>query len=223
MTTYANTGKTRTGLMMAAGELFAEHGIDAVTVRQIAKTAGESIGNIHYHFGGKDGLLQAVMDFVGQPWQNDPLGHFLAEHRSLLTTSEGQTEVLRGMLEIFWSLLYSPERPAWCCTLGFQILQRDLAISRRTFDATIASCIKAFIDLYYAGSGDHDFERAYNWSTAITAPAVIDVLNRHTIVRLHPEGKPSAQYLTKLKESWTRNALDLLGELRHHHRPTPRA
>ncbi len=213
MTTYANTEKTRMALIVAAGELFTEHGIDAVTVRQIAKRAGENFGIIRYHFGGKDGLVEAVMDFVGEPWRNDPLGHFLEEHHELLSTFEGQETVIRRMIEIFWSLLYSPDRPFWCCTLGFQILQRDLELSRRTFQSTISSCIKAFMEVYYSISGDDDFEQAYNWSSALTAPATIYVLDRYSIQRLHPDGKPSAQYLTKLKESCINNALILLREL----------
>src|SRR5215470_455855 len=40
--------------------LFAEHGPDAVTVRQIATAAGVSPGLVIHHFGSKDGLLEAV-------------------------------------------------------------------------------------------------------------------------------------------------------------------
>jgi AcrR family transcriptional regulator len=40
--------------------LFAEHGPDAVTVRQIAAAAGVSPGLIIHHFGAKDGLREAV-------------------------------------------------------------------------------------------------------------------------------------------------------------------
>src|SRR5215472_9057112 len=40
--------------------LFAERGPDAVTVRQIAAAAGVSPGLVVHHFGGKDGLREAV-------------------------------------------------------------------------------------------------------------------------------------------------------------------
>jgi len=40
--------------------LFAEHGPDAVTVRQIATAAGVSPGLVIHHFGSKDGLREAV-------------------------------------------------------------------------------------------------------------------------------------------------------------------
>lgn len=40
--------------------LFAEHGPDAVSVRQIAAAAGVSPGLVIHHFGSKDGLREAV-------------------------------------------------------------------------------------------------------------------------------------------------------------------
>jgi TetR/AcrR family transcriptional regulator, regulator of cefoperazone and chloramphenicol sensitivity len=40
--------------------LFAEHGPDAVTVRQIAAASGVSPGLVIHHFGSKDGLREAV-------------------------------------------------------------------------------------------------------------------------------------------------------------------
>jgi AcrR family transcriptional regulator len=44
--------------------LFAEHGPEAVTVRQIAAAAGVSPGLILHHFGSKQGLVEAVDQHV---------------------------------------------------------------------------------------------------------------------------------------------------------------
>ena len=44
--------------------LFADHGPDGVTVRQIAAAAGVSPGLVLHHFGSKDGLRQAVDEHV---------------------------------------------------------------------------------------------------------------------------------------------------------------
>lgn len=44
--------------------LFAEHGPEAVTVRQIAAAAGVSPGLILHHFGSKQGLHEAVDQYV---------------------------------------------------------------------------------------------------------------------------------------------------------------
>ncbi|OGV48059.1 MAG: hypothetical protein A2017_02470 [Lentisphaerae bacterium GWF2_44_16] len=207
MSGYSNSEITRMALIMAAGKLFAEHGIDGVTTRAIAEKAGENIGVIHYHFGGKDGLINAVMDFVCEPWSGDPLGTFLEAHRYLLKTRNGQNGVLVNMIKIFFSIFFSSERPSWCTTLGFQIIQRDLEVSRNAFKLAAVPNIKAFMELYYVVSGDRDFERAYNWSMTVTAPALLISINPLAIKRMHPDGAPSDKFISKLKFSCIHNAL----------------
>ncbi|MDG6110403.1 TetR/AcrR family transcriptional regulator [Dactylosporangium aurantiacum] len=50
----------------AALRLFAEHGHDAVTVREIATAAGVSPALVVHHFGSKDGLRAAVDSHAAQ-------------------------------------------------------------------------------------------------------------------------------------------------------------
>lgn len=209
MSTYANSETTKKALIMAAGELFAEYGIDAVTTRAIAEKAGENTGIIHYHFGSKDGLLNAVMDFASEPWRSNPLGCFLEEHRSLLQTRNGQNTITTQLIKMFLSVLFSPEKPSWCCTLVFQLLQRDLEVSRNFFEVAARHPINAFMEIYHVASGDQDFERAYNWGMAIIAPAVLVSVNPLALKRIHPDA-PSDKFMSKLEESCIQNALATL-------------
>lgn len=210
MSSYANSEATKKALIMAAGELFAEYGIDAVTTRAIAEKAGENTGIIHYHFGSKEGLLDAVMDFAGEPWRSNPLGKILEEHRYLLKNRNGQNMVTMQLIKTYFSILFSPERPHWCCTLTFQILQRDLPVSKKTLELAVRSTINTFIEIYHAASGDHDFERAYNWTMAIIAPAVLVSVNPLALKKLHPEGVLSDTFMAKLEASCIQNALSTL-------------
>jgi AcrR family transcriptional regulator len=53
---------TRTALMVAAERLFAERGVEGVTMREIQERAGQSNASvIAYHFGSKTGLVQALI------------------------------------------------------------------------------------------------------------------------------------------------------------------
>jgi AcrR family transcriptional regulator len=53
-------------LLRAAADAFAAQGFDAASIRAIADRAGVNIALIAYHFGGKDGLYEAVLeDWVG--------------------------------------------------------------------------------------------------------------------------------------------------------------
>ena len=53
----------REALIAVAERLFAERGVDAVTVRDIVKAAGQRNSSaVQYHFGNKAGLLQAILN-----------------------------------------------------------------------------------------------------------------------------------------------------------------
>lgn len=54
----------RTKLLLVGEALFAKEGIDGVSLRQIAAKAGQ--GNHHavqYHFGSREGIVQAIFDY----------------------------------------------------------------------------------------------------------------------------------------------------------------
>ncbi|GAA4673678.1 TetR/AcrR family transcriptional regulator [Gordonia humi] len=54
--------RARETLLDAAEELFAEHGIDAVSNRRITEHAGTANHSaIKYHFGGRDEMIQALL------------------------------------------------------------------------------------------------------------------------------------------------------------------
>jgi AcrR family transcriptional regulator len=58
----APSGATTDRLVSAAEHLFAVHGIDGVSLREINRAAGaRNASALQYHFGDRDGLLRAVM------------------------------------------------------------------------------------------------------------------------------------------------------------------
>jgi AcrR family transcriptional regulator len=53
--------------MDAAERLFAERGIDAVSLRTINAEAGYSVAALHYHFATRDGLIRALLERAQPP------------------------------------------------------------------------------------------------------------------------------------------------------------
>ena len=53
---------TRQRLLNAAAELFAERGVEGTSIDAIAQRADRTSGAVYDHFGGKDGLLLALLD-----------------------------------------------------------------------------------------------------------------------------------------------------------------
>src|SRR5262245_12590039 len=98
---------TRQRLLDAAGEVFAEHGYRAATVRDICERAGANVAAVNYHFGDKDRLYEAVVRFAHDC--------ALAEYPPQLGVEEGAAPEVR-LLAFVRSLLLrvlDQGRPAW--------------------------------------------------------------------------------------------------------------
>ena len=52
---------TRDRLVAAAEHLFAEQGVGAVSLRAVMQEAGANVASVHYHFGSKPALVEAVV------------------------------------------------------------------------------------------------------------------------------------------------------------------
>ena len=60
----ATVGDSRIRIRTAALRLFAERGVAATSLREVARVAGVTPGLVVHHFGGKDGLHEAIDGFV---------------------------------------------------------------------------------------------------------------------------------------------------------------
>lgn len=56
----ASPQETTERILDAAERLFMEHGYDAASMRMLTAAAGVNLAAINYHFGSKEGLMQAV-------------------------------------------------------------------------------------------------------------------------------------------------------------------
>ncbi|MDM4769678.1 TetR/AcrR family transcriptional regulator [Solimonas sp. SE-A11] len=88
---------TRAKLVAIAERLFAERGIEGVSLSDINKAAGQRNKNAtHYHFGSKQGLLQAILD--------KHIHGVSARRNQLLDEFEGQGAV--GLPQVVRAFVY---------------------------------------------------------------------------------------------------------------------
>jgi AcrR family transcriptional regulator len=95
--------ESRRVLVVTAMRLFADQGIEAVSVRSVNRAAGLAAAAVHYHFGSKDALLDAAVAYhahhvlsaieaacdglLNQPRRPEPallVGAFASPYRALL-------------------------------------------------------------------------------------------------------------------------------------------
>ncbi len=123
MNEYATSRKTRSNLINATGEIAAETGFSNVSMRAVAKRAGENIGSIHYHFGSKDTLFQEVIKTALQSWIDKPLSKYIAPLLPEMDTKDGQIRIVRSIVHYHIKNLFSREKPVWHHKIMYHVLQ----------------------------------------------------------------------------------------------------
>ena len=61
VTLDATSADTKTRILDAGERLFVEHGFEATSLRSLTTSAGVNLAAVHYHFGSKEELFQAVL------------------------------------------------------------------------------------------------------------------------------------------------------------------
>ncbi len=123
---------TRTRLLLAAGEAFAEHGFHSTTIGMICKAAGANIAAVNYHFGGKERLYEETIKF----------GRASCSHSRLLESDElGRMEpraALRAFIDAYIQTLLRKDRLQW----HTRIICRELAEPTPALETFIRDVIK---------------------------------------------------------------------------------
>lgn len=101
---------TREAILDAAEALFSQHGFYGVTIREVAREAGVDTALIHYYFGAKRGLFDAVFLRRAEVWNNErvaAINRYAEANGPNAMTLEGLFEAfLRPPFE--WSLKGGP-------------------------------------------------------------------------------------------------------------------
>jgi len=132
---------TRERVFDAAEKVFADRGFDGATIRDIAAEAGEPVGTIHHHGGGKELLFHRTVARRAEPLSR-------ARLEALETLRADQALTLEGVLSAFMRPFFELSRsePRWrhyARLVAFVSADdRWRAISAECFDPTA----KIFLD-----------------------------------------------------------------------------
>lgn len=111
------SGRERREQLIEVGRtLFADKGFEAVTVEEIASTAGVSKPVVYEHFGGKEGLYAVVVD--------REMNHLLSMISGALEGTHPRLLLEQAGMALFDYIDAQPD--------GFRILVRDSPVSQQT-------------------------------------------------------------------------------------------
>jgi len=106
---------TRRRLLEAAGEVFAEKGFQAATVREICSRAEANVAAVNYYFGDKQRLYVEVVRYAHQGHGDGPLPQW--------PPGTPPAEKLRGFIEQLLGNMLADSQPAW----GRRLMMREMA------------------------------------------------------------------------------------------------
>jgi len=127
--------ETRQRLLDAAALLFAERGIEAVSIDTIAEAADRTSGAVYAHFGGKDGLLSALLENL----VNESAAVMGAELTVAATEEAPSDENLAALWRTFAS---PPPGPS----AGWMLLEHELWLYASRNDAARANFAERFAE-----------------------------------------------------------------------------
>lgn len=164
----ANSPSKRDRILDVAEELFAKHGFDGVTMRQIASGAGVDVALASYHFGKKRDVFDAV--FMRRA---DMLN---STRREVLHTNCGKEQTLEQIIEAFLlplKLAQETGDPGWRNYLALlahimasPIWSREMM--PKIFDKLVLEFIEA-LRTALPGARDEDIYWSYHYMSGAMA------------------------------------------------------
>jgi AcrR family transcriptional regulator len=172
---------TRTRLLDAAGQVFAESGFQGATVREICARAGVNIALVNYHFGDKLELYTEVLRQSIGASGNGIINKAIA---STAPPEEAMRELIHAMLQ----RVCREDRPGW----QFRLMLHELAQPTPAMSSVIDETMRPIYDRFRALIGtmlglppDDDEVRLSTHS--VIAQVVHYVHARHVVARIWPE------------------------------------
>jgi TetR/AcrR family transcriptional regulator, regulator of cefoperazone and chloramphenicol sensitivity len=193
---------TEKRLLEAAGEIFAEHGYRAATVRQICEKARANIAAVNYHFGDKEGLYMAVLRSVHRTTAE--------KYPPNLGVSPAATpeQKLRVYVRSLLLRIFDEGRPGW----HTKIMMREMIEPTRALDMLVEEGarplhqeLSSIVRELLGPAADDEVVRLS--ALSVVSQCVYYRRARPVITRLYPEQRYDSKGVERLTEHITQFSL----------------
>jgi TetR/AcrR family transcriptional regulator, regulator of cefoperazone and chloramphenicol sensitivity len=188
---------TRERLLRAAMDVFAEHGYEAATIREICRRAEANVAAVHYHFGDKKRLYAAIFDTLFTLLD--------ARRTAFLPAHAPPAERLRVYIRALFEEIFYCDGDARRCTQLAAIYLMEMAHPTEVLDAVVADYIRRDAEELYGIVSDlteepADSERVVDCAASVVGQILYYYHARPIISRLHPGRAPVEERLEALAE-----------------------
>ena len=133
------SGDTWLAILDAAEELFAGHGYEGASTREIARKAGISINTLHYHCGGKRNLYKKVLERAVVSVTDLVNKHVSGMLEKDLKDSEMLEDSITILIEELFDLLH--QKPDYARLFFRQLLVTDLDLRSMEWDRLVPTLL----------------------------------------------------------------------------------
>lgn len=164
-------GDTRDSILNAAEGLFSKHGFYGVTIREVAREAGVDTALIHYYFGAKKELFDAVFNRRAEVWNAERVAAI-----NRYSEAAGDQMTLEGLFEAFlrppfqWSLKGGPGWKHYAALVAQTNANPAFGgeTMARYFDPAIKRLLELVRQILPHARDEHIFWAWHNMSGALT-------------------------------------------------------
>jgi TetR/AcrR family transcriptional regulator, regulator of cefoperazone and chloramphenicol sensitivity len=201
--------RTRAKLLEAGGEIFAQMGYHAATIREIAQRAGANVAAVNYHFGDKLGLYTEVLrESMQSTTRNEAL-------RAALEYKTAPEEVLREVISALLHTVCAADHRDRRLGLMMHELAQPTPAMPRVIDETMAPIYARLRELIGSIIGlPHDDEKTRLCTHSIVGQIVHYMHARPILMRLWPEFKMAPAQLDRIAQHIADFSLAHLREMR---------
>lgn len=194
-------------LLQAAGEVFAEYGFRAATVREICERAGANVAAVNYHFRDKETLYGEVIRYASKrvaetyPFDPEPKG----ASPELRLRALVRTYLMRFFdRNLAWYGKLICRELAEPTSFFEQIVESDV----RHYARQLTETVRAFVG---PGIGDEQLRMCSN---SVAGQCLLYPYTRLILARLYPDDVITADFIDRLIDHITRFSIAGLRDTR---------
>ena len=178
----ASAKETKRRLIDAAGEVFAEHGFERATIKEITDRADASLAAVNYHFSDKHELYEQVVQHVHD--SGKAVFRALAEGPPDATPERRLHAFITRLLEH----TLDPQQPSWYGLIKSREMQTPTPVTQRFMDETLAPFVRE-MEAFVAGLVGRPVSpvEVTRLTNSIVGQALYYCNCRSLQARLHPE------------------------------------
>ncbi len=202
-----SSGEMASHIARVAARLFAEHGYDATSVREIVEAAGVTKPTLYYHFGSKQGLAEALL--------TKPMNQFIESLRSLVATESNPVVLLRGMFETFINFTcQEPDRSRFLYAICFGPQNTSLQAEMHLFGEAI-DAVTVYCSARLAAAGVIEASRVTSCSQVIRGLIMSSTMD-HIMVGFPLEAGLADRLVVDLLQGFGRRGFEFAADQRSH-------